>query len=245
MFMLPNFENIIIPPHAPDKLALLTPQKFSMDAAVRSRGNIRNFLNYNQGFDEQDVFLTPKEIIHDLLSNVDSKYTSEHVHEHGHMYDIFQTNYLDSPGVDVTKCAMSFSDADVFDGVMYRENAWELMRYFINSSLCRPKCHMGMPLNKDNIRPGSGWTKHGNMRMRQEKIKKIRDDCRLYPSTVDLYSLCLLHHYARQKKIDYLLTYNISPVSFDVINHLALKNRLKARDVSTIKKLLKDAIRDE
>jgi len=242
MFMLPNFQTIIIPPHSPDKLALLTPQKFSMDAAIRSKGNIRNYLSYNEGYDSQDIFMTPKEVIHDLLSNVASKYTSDHVHEHGHMYDIFQTNYLDSPGVDVVRSASSFSDADVFDCVMYNEGSWALMPYFINTSMSRPKFYMGMPLKKETIKPGSAWTKHGNMRMRQEKIKSIRADCPVMNANLDVDTLCLLHKYAKSGHIDQLVTYNISPVSFDVMNHLCISSKLKARDVTMIKKLLKDAI---
>jgi len=243
MFMLPNFKTLIIPPHPPDRLALLTPQKCSMDAAIRSKCNIRTYLSYNEGFDAQDLFVTPKDIIYDLLSNVESRHTSGYCQEHGHMFDIFQTNYLDSVGVNVVGCAMSFSDADLLDGVMYKEGAWDLMPYFVNRSLHCPKYHMGMPLKREKIRPGSGWTKHGNTRMRQEKIKTIRQDNPVYPSVVDHESLYLLHLYARQKKIEHLMAYNISPVSFDVMNHLCIQNKLKARDVNTIKKLIKDAIR--
>jgi len=243
MFMLPNFKTLIIPPHPPDRLALLTPQKFSMDAAVRSKGNIRTYLAYNDGFDEQDLFVTPKEIIYELLSNVEATHTSDYCQEHGHMFDVFQTNYLDSVGVNVVGCSRSFSDADLLDGVMYSQGAWELMPYFVNRSLHCPKYHMGMPLKKEKIRPGSGWTKHGNTRMRQEKLKTIREESSVYPSVVDHESLFLLHLYARQKNIDKLMTYNISPVSFDVMNHLCIAHKLKARDVNTIKKLIKDAIR--
>lgn len=241
MYMLPNFSNIIIPPHPPDRLALLTPTKFSMDAAKKSMGNIRNFLSYNDGFDVHDLFLTPKEIIHDLLSNVESTYNFDYVHEHGHMWDIFSNNYLDSPGVDMLRLSSSFSDADLFDSAMYQEGNWELMPHFVNVALCLPKHHMGMPLKKEKIKPGSSWTKHGNMRMRAQKIKDISSSSGAYPVHLGVDELCLLQKYASNKNINPLLSYKISPQSFDVMNHLCLMSKLKARDVSHVKKRLKDA----
>jgi hypothetical protein len=241
MFMLPNFANIIIPPHPPDRLALLTPTKFSMDAAVKSRGNIRNFLNYNDGFDIQDLFLSPKEIIHDLLSNVESQYNLDYVHEHGHMWDVFSNNYLDSPGVNMPRLSDSFSEADLFDSVMYHDGSWELMPYFVNSALVIPKHHMGMPLKREKIKPGSSWTKHGNMRMRAQKIKDISNSSGVYPVRLSNDELCLLQKYAARKNIDPLISYKIAPQSFDVMNHLCLMSKLKPRDVSHVKKKLKDA----
>jgi translation initiation factor 2 alpha subunit (eIF-2alpha) len=43
------------------------------------------------------------------------------------------------------------------------------------------------------------------------------------------------------ERLKSLLSYKISPQSFDVMNHLCLMSKLKPRDVSYVKKKLKDA----
>jgi hypothetical protein len=39
-----------------------------------------------------------------------------------------------------------------------------------------------------------------------------------------------------------MVEYNLSPQDFDVINHLAVGSKLKQRDVTKVKKALKNAI---
>jgi hypothetical protein len=156
------------------------------------------------------------------------------------MWDVFSNNYLYSPGVNMVKLAKSFSESDLFDTVMYHEGTWELMPYFVNAALRIPKHYMGMPLKKEKIKPGSSWTKHGNMRMRAQKIKDISNFSGVQVRLSN-DELCLLQKYASLKNIDPLLSYKISPQSFDVMNHLCLMSKLKPRDVSYVKKKLKDA----
>jgi hypothetical protein len=53
--------------------------------------------------------------------------------------------------------------------------------------------------------------------------------------------LCLLKRYAENGNLEPLLEYKITPQDFDVINHLSVGNGLKSRDVSKVKKALKNA----
>ena len=47
-----------------------------------------------------------------------------------------------------------------------------------------------------------------------------------------------------QKKVMFLhfKEYNLTPQDFDVMNHLAIQNKLKQREVTKIKKLIKEEI---
>ena len=54
-----------------------------------------------EGYDDIDVFKTPKEFIADVLCDPGPIEISDSIAEHGHMWDIFQENYIDSKGVDV------------------------------------------------------------------------------------------------------------------------------------------------
>ena len=58
--------------------------------------------------------------------------------------------------------------------------------------------------------------------------------------TVD--HLCLLKKYAEKNQLEPMLEYGLTPQDFDVMNHLAVGNKLKQRDVTRVKKALKNAI---
>ena len=53
--------------------------------------------------------------------------------------------------------------------------------------------------------------------------------------------MCLLKKYAEKGDLEPLMAYNITPQDFDVINHISVGNGLKSRDVTRIKKALKNA----
>ena len=160
MCMFPNFETIFIPKHKPEKLLTLTEDRSreSELAAIRCGGNIRDFFTYLEGYDEKDVFKTPKEFVYDILSEPGPNIIHSSINEHGHIWDIFQENYLDSKGVNVESTSMSFSEADVYDTFMYQNADWGVMPYFVLHSLVIPKSHRGQLLDRDKIRPGSCWT---------------------------------------------------------------------------------------
>jgi len=237
MCMFTNFETIFIPKHKPEKLLLLTDDRTSNaeNAAVRCNGNIRDFFSYLEGSDIKDVFKAPKEFIRDVLTNPTSETIPDNIHEHGHLWDIFQENYLDSKGVDIVRASSSFSMADIYDTYMYKTGEWGVMPYFIINALSIPKTCLGQPLIRENIRPGSCWTKYGNYKMRDQKVRDIKSKNR---NTVGLEELCLLQKYAEKGQLSNLISYKITPQDFDVINHLCLGNKLKQRDVTKVKKAL-------
>ena len=92
MCMFPNFETIFIPKHKPSKLLTLTDDRSSKaeNAAIRCNGNIRDFFSYLDDYNEKDVFKTPKEFIIDILTDPVSNRIPDKIHEHGHIWDIFQ-----------------------------------------------------------------------------------------------------------------------------------------------------------
>jgi len=240
MCMFPNFETVMIPRHKPEVLLTLTDSHGSdaYNAAIRSQGNIRNFFTYLDGYDEMDDFKTPKEFIADVLTDASPLEIRDSIPEHGHMWDIFQENYADSKGVNLLACTNAFSTADVFDTHMYQTGNWHLMPYFVLHALTVPKVALGEPLDRDKIRPGSCWTKLGNYKMRKQKFSEISKKSRM---GLGVEELCLLKKYAENGDLEPLLEYKITPQDFDVINHLAVGNGLKSKDVTRVKKALKNA----
>jgi hypothetical protein len=238
MCMYPNFEFLSIPRHTPDELAKVTPGKFDRDAAVRSRGNIRDYMHYLDGCDEKDIFERPKEMIHKVLCDENYAFDIKRLSEHGHMWSIFQENYLDSKEVDFVRAALSFSEADRFDSAMYNGcGDWNIMPLFANSAISIPRLYMRAPLKQDTLRPGSCWTKLGNYKMRRRKLSDIQRR----NGDISIDALCLLQTYAGLGYVDKLLEYDITPQDFDTINHLCITTKLKPRDVNSIKKKLKNA----
>lgn len=239
MCMYPNFETVFIPKHKPEVLLTLvdeiTPQIEA--SAANCNGNIRNFFSYAEGYDLMDSFKTPKEFIADVLCDPSPIEIHDSISEHGHVWDIFQENYLNSVGVDIERTTTSFSDADFYDTHIYSHGAWNLMPYFVLNALTIPKHSLGEPLERDKIRPGSCWTKLGNYKMRKQKFEEIKKKSRL---GLGVEELCLLKNYAEKGDLSQLVDYKITPQDFDVINHLAVGNNLKSRDVTKVKKALKN-----
>ncbi len=238
--MYPNFETVFIPRHKPEVLMTLTDERGIKvnNAAIRSQGNIRTFLAYIDGYDEIDDFQTPKEFVADVLSDPRPIEIYDSISEHGHIWDIFQENYLDSEGVDIVRASHSFSDADMYDTKMYSYGYWHLMPYFVANALTIPKSALGKPLDRDKIRPGSCWTKFGNYKMRKQKYEEIKKKSRM---GLGIEELDLLKKYAEKGELQPLMDYGITPQDFDVINHLTVGNSLKSRDVTRVKKALKHA----
>ena len=241
MCMYPNFETVFIPKHKPEVIMTLTDKMGPSvyEAAVKCQGNIRNFFSYMDGYDAMDEFKTPKEFIADVLSDPNPIKIHDSISEHGHIWDIFQENYLNSRGVDIIRASNAFSDADMYDNYIYTSGNWNIMPYFVLHALTIPKSGLGEPLDRDAIRPGSCWTKHGNYKMRKQKYDEIRKKSRM---GLGVEELCLLKNYAEKGHLSQLVSYGITSQDFDIINHLAVGNRLKSRDVTRIKKVLKNGI---
>jgi len=72
----------------------------------------------------------------------------------------------------------------------------------------------------------------------KQKYSEIRIKSRM---GLGIEELCLLKKYAESGDLEPLLEYKITPQDFDVINHLAVGNGLKSKDVTRVKKALKNA----
>lgn len=237
-YLLPNFETVFIKPLSVEQLLTINNAPGAFDAARKSKGCIRNFLNYLENYDHIDDFKTSKEYVKDILCAGDHFPWFDTIPEHGHICDTLQENYVDSNGVNITMVTNALSDADMIDTSIYNGN-WYLLPYYIHSGIRLPKAALGESLDPGKIRSGSAWTKFGNFKMRFKKYNEIR---RKSENRLGIEEMCLLKRYAELGRFDRLLDYNIIPQDFDVMNHLATTSKLKQRDVTNIKKGLKHAI---
>jgi hypothetical protein len=235
--ILPNFELIIIPKRTPEAIATLAPDAplAATAAALRCKGNIRNFFDYLQYSDTKDIFKTAKEIVNDILCTPGSFDLSQTIHEHGHICDVVHGNYLFSKGCDVAKVIDSLSIADTYDSLMYK-GVWDFMPYYIAAGIATPKQHMGSMLEADTLKAGSSWTKYGNYKMRLQKLIKIQ---RNHSTLLGIDELAVLRLYAASGNLEPLIEYKLTPNDFDVMNHLALGNKLKPCEVMRVKKKMR------
>ena len=210
-----------------------------------SEGNIRNFFYYIEGSDEKDIFITPKDFIHDILTKSDTDardYIGYSVDDHGYSWGIVHENYISAKGIDDNfhEIAEEMSLADQYDNILYAGN-WDLTSYFCQHGIIKPAMMVNKQLYREALRPGSSWTKFNNHKMR---LSKFRDICnRTAHLTVTTDTLMLLRTMCL-KDIDtafpILVEYNIQPQDMDIINHLALVNKIKPRALQNIKKRLRN-----
>jgi hypothetical protein len=238
VYLLPNFETIILKPLTTEQLMSIDNRDGSITAAEKSNGSIRSYLHYLDNYDSMDAFVTSKEYITSVLCDTKPFNWCSSIGEHGHVWDAMHENYIESKGVDVIRAIHGISWADVMDGVIY-DGYWELLPYFIHLGIETPKSALGKPLVPEKVRSGSAWTKFGNYKMRLKKYSDIRTKT---AGKLNIEELCLLKRYAEFGRYEKLLEYGLTPQDFDVMNHLAIASKLKQRDVTNIKKGLKNAI---
>ena len=235
--LLPNFELVIIPKRTPDVINTLAPIKneHTMAMAIKCKGNLHNFIEYINFSDEKDEFIEPKELASIVLCKKKVEKKMDVSSEHGHVWGVIHENYPDSANVNANKIAIGLSDADIFDTSIYKGD-WHSMLFFSNSVIDTPIYNLGEPLDATKLRPGSFWTKFGNYKMRSQKFENIksRSGCKSHDQ------LYLLRLYASNGDMDMYTSYGLTPQDFDVINHLSVGNKLKPREVSQIKKKIKE-----
>ena len=237
-YFLPNFEAVFIKPLTIEQLLNIKSGSGAIEAAMKSKGSIRNFLHYLEHYDQIDDFKSSKEYVKDILCTDDPFPWIDAIPEHGHICDTLQENYIDSDGVDITRVTNALSESDMIDTSIYNGH-WSLLPYYIHSGIRIPKASLGEKLDPSKLRSGSAWTKFGNYKMRFKKYNEIR---RKSGNRLGVEELCLLKRYAELGRYDRLLDYDITPQDFDVMNHIATTSKLKQRDVTNIKKGLKHAI---
>lgn len=209
-----------------------------------SRGNVRNFLYSVKFPDVRDMFRTPRDFICDLLcsdSNVNPMdYFGKTIHEHGYTWDMVHENYTDSANSNLAYISECMSQADVLDTEIYKGN-WGLVPFFSSISTVAPALQIRHSLERSKIRSGSAWTKFGNFKMRHMKFVAMSNRCR---HSVDIDSLMLLKQYCqtdKERALEICKEYKIVSSDMDVINHLAILNKMKPKELQSIKKSLKDA----
>ena len=231
-----GFENVHInKPSAADLLTLVgdPTSALAVDSAHRARGSVLDFFNfYDNAGEEKDDFRAPKTIIKDILTGENTAFKVEHASEHGNMASIMHENYPQSKGSDIERISLSFSDGDVLDQGMYHGH-WDVMYAYANSTLVIPRAYLGEPIKESKIRAGSVWTKHGNMRVRAQRLAKIRERTGLGIDALN--ALCVQ---ARFKNVSKIVEYGLTAQDFDVMNHICVGNRLKASETSRVKKLI-------
>lgn len=240
--MLPNFKLIIVPKRSPDAVfSLECNNPRARPAADKCQGNIRNFYDYMNFSDEKDIFKSSKDIVIDILCRKGNGFdTSQTVHEHGHVVDVIHGNYLHSNGTNVVPIAESLSLADIYDSAMYK-GEWNYMQYYVSCGMAVPKYNLGEPLKPENIQPGSTWTKYGNYKMRHNKLKIIQAR---HTTKLGVEELGLIRKYAIAGDLDPLIEYKLTPLDFDIMNHLALGNKLKPSEVAKVKKKLRNIVNE-
>ena len=239
--LLPHTKLIVMPRRSPEQIARLAPlgtdPAAAFAAAQRSRGNIRDFFDYLvRGSDTKDIFKTSKELIAEIMCTPGPFDYSQTVHEHGHVCDVIHGNYLSARHGDPPAIMESLSLADVYDTAMYR-GAWELMPYYIAAGIAGPKYHLGPEgLKEGTLKPGSAWTKYSNYKMRHQKLVQIqsRHSTRLGPD-----ELGLVRRYAAEGDLGPMEAYGLTTSDLDVMNHLALGNKMRPNEIVRLKKKMR------
>jgi len=241
-YLYPNFENIVIEKPTISELLSLVPdaeRHLYTKAAIDADGNISNFLTYKDFPDNKDTFLSTKDYIKKILCEIkDNDYIKDTLQEHGSFWDMIHENYIHSDGANIFEIINGLSLADSYDGKIY-EGDWESMKFFVNEVVRCSRFYFGEPLNPEDIKAGSCWSKNGNYKMRNHRMNTI---IKKGPRNMHRECIYLLQKYAANGEIDKLLNYNIDASDFDIINHLCLINKLKPRDVNNIKKQLRNVV---
>jgi hypothetical protein len=228
---------VFVPKRKPETIQWLNKNHpRSKIASEQCKGNIGNYFSYLEFSDDKDIFKSPKEIIEDLLCVPGTIDINETIHEHGHVWGSVHENYLGTDTDHYDKIMDSLVHADLYDTELYK-GEWDFMPYFVLNAIKIPKIYMKNLLEKDAIRPGSAWTKYGNQKMREQKIRSIQVRSH---TNMKHHEFMLLREYAQKGDVSMFSEYNLTPQDFDVMNHLGLHNKLKQREVTKIKKLIKD-----
>jgi hypothetical protein len=213
--------------------------------AEECNGDVRRFLQALEfTTDFHDTFQTPRQFIYSLLSNDSPEvnpvtFIGDHVHEHGYLYGVVQENYVDAQGItldEIADIAESLSRASVVDDLIY-DGAWELMPYFTVDACIWPAFKLEHRLDTTKMRPGSMWTKFQNGRMRTKKVRALSR--RTTTHTLDVHALLVLRDYCvadSPEAIQLLNDYELENQDLDVMNHIALDRKIKAKALATLKK---------
>jgi hypothetical protein len=223
------------------KYPTLVDKDFVMSCIKRADGNIRDLFFYLEKSDDKDVFLSPKDYIHRILSEPGAVKIGENVDDHGYSWGVVHENYSNAKNVDCVSITEDLSLADVYDTLIY-EGDWDLLPFFCHHGIVKPAVEIGGTLNKECIRPGSAWTKFNNFKMRKSRVTDIKNRS---GGKIDIDEIILIVNYCihdTEKGIELMKSYGMKPQDVDIMNHISLKTKIKPKLVQYIKKSLKDAL---
>jgi hypothetical protein len=216
------------------------------EAALESNGNLRNFLFSLDNFEDfRDLFMTPKDIVHNLVCKGGelnpSDYIGEAISEHGYTWGIIHENYLDANTKNFDSLADCMSIADIRDEDLY--NGYSYASIFSLFGVIIPAISIDHTLDKESIRPGSAWTKFNNFKMRHHRYQSLTN--RKISAKMDVDSLMVISQYCKTnqpKALEIMKSYGFETADIDMMNHISLSNKIKPRVLQNIKKLLGQAL---
>lgn len=204
--------------------------------AILCQGDIRRFFQsvlYNS--DDPDDFRSPKQVLESLIGingkEKPSTMFSDYFEEHGNMLGLIHQNYSNAAMSNLTTITNSLSLSDIIDTKLY-EGEWHLLSYFFIEGVINTTTHIGH--TAENIQPASIWTKELNMRMRDKKLRNIRNrnsDCSLGHDELILIARYINSDPEKAKEL--ARHYRLASEDIDVINHL---HKLKTRNATLLKK---------
>lgn len=205
--------------------------------AIECRGNIRNLLDVGA---TKDVISNPKEFIYKLLCTDTVKgedMLGKHVEEHGYTWGVVHDNYTDADiSLDqAATVADSMSTAENIESKMFQGD-WDVSKIFALHGIIIPSCIINSSLNRDTLRPGSFWTKFNNFKMRESRLRDIRNRTRL--GIDELHALKTICVHDPTKAVDTMKKYNIQSTDLDIINHLGFTEKIKPKTLTQLKKSL-------
>lgn len=224
------------------KFPSICDRPFVLDCIKKANGNIRDLFSYLEHSDDKDFFMTPKDYIHNILTEPNLRPPiGDVVDDHGYSWGVIHENYTDAKNVDYVAITDDFCIADIYDSLIYNGD-WNLLPFFCHHGIIKPSLEIGGTLHKECIRPGSAWTKFNNYKMRKSKVTDIQNRS---GGRIDVDSMLLLRTICindPDRAVDIMTHYGMIPQDIDIINHIALKTKIKPKAVQYVKKKLKNVL---
>ena len=203
-------------------------------------GDIRKYKQLSRGHsDKKDIFVQPKSIAEGILTNnlkLSLESLLSDVSQHGSVWGIIHQNAWKTKGIDMLELTETMSLSDYIDTKIYDGN-WSLYPYFLASAVALPKVLIGDESTSALLlEPASAWSKHNNIAMRRNKLRKILSRSRR--GTSQITDLEALSHVMLCSSIEEMYSYRILPSDIDFLNSISVR-RSKKKQSDSIKRQLK------
>jgi hypothetical protein len=214
----------------------------SDDVVEKCKGDLRYALqSLTIQSDSKDEFQGAREFLESLVSRTSRVNPTQclgySVHEPGNVTAILHENYVDSKTCSHADVMETLSDAMVFESKVYEGN-WDLYNYYNVMGCILPAYHIGHSL-KLPLRPGSMWTKFQSMCARSKRLGALAQRIPGKRLTIDDIFLLFLH--AEAGNVDVLREHGVTAQDLDVLNHVSLYRKMRAKDVAHLKKRLNES----